>query len=242
MRMILLLHIVTGALGLLSGYVALYAAKGATLHRKSGVVFVSVMITMAVSGMLISAVEGAARAINIPTALLTLYLVITSLTTVRPFRGAFGQLDVAAMLMASAVAPTCFVLGITAIVNGGREAGIAYPLFLFGGIALTASVGDLRMIRAGGVYGASRLKRHLWRMCFALTLAAMAFFMGQADVFPPPLRIRPLLALPMLAVLTTMFFWFWRLRVRRSVRKMVGVAPATELASRVDGLQVLRSE
>ena len=33
--MILLVHIVAGGLGLLSGYVALSAAKGATLHRKS---------------------------------------------------------------------------------------------------------------------------------------------------------------------------------------------------------------
>ena len=67
MRMILLVHILAGGLGLLSGYVALSATKGAPLHRKIGMLFVCVMLTMSVTGLLISAVEGVAPAINIPT-------------------------------------------------------------------------------------------------------------------------------------------------------------------------------
>jgi uncharacterized membrane protein len=47
MRTILFVHILAGGLGLVSGYVALYATKGATLHRKSGMLFVCVMTTMA---------------------------------------------------------------------------------------------------------------------------------------------------------------------------------------------------
>ena len=46
----------------------------------------------------------------------------------------------------------------------------------------------------------------------------MSFFIGQADVFPEPYRIRPLLALPVLAVLVTMLYWVWRVRVRQSLR------------------------
>ena len=38
--MILPAHILAGGLALVVGYVALYATKGATLHRKSGMVFV----------------------------------------------------------------------------------------------------------------------------------------------------------------------------------------------------------
>ncbi len=45
----LFVHILAGALGLVSGYVALYAVKGATLHRKSGMLFVYAMSTMCVS-------------------------------------------------------------------------------------------------------------------------------------------------------------------------------------------------
>lgn len=53
------------------------------MHRKSGMFFVGVMLTMSVTGMLISAVGGVAPAINIPSALLTFYLVVTGLATVR---------------------------------------------------------------------------------------------------------------------------------------------------------------
>ena len=152
MRMILLVHILTASLGLLSGYIALSVAKGAPLHRKIGMLFVCVMLTMSVTGMLISAVEGVAPAINIPTALLTSYLVITSLTTVRP--AASRRVDVAALAMGLVVGLVCIALALMAIGKGGREAGMAYPLVLFGAIAFLASGGDRRVIRAGGLRGA----------------------------------------------------------------------------------------
>src|SRR5688500_16946583 len=97
---------------------------------------------------------------------------------------------------------------------------------MFAGVGLLASVLDLRMIRAGGLpnlRGATRIARHLWRMCFALFIAALSFFIGQAQVFPKPIRIRPLLALPVLLVLVTMFYWLWRVRIRRFFRGIVAV-------------------
>lgn len=47
---------------------------------------------------------------------------------------------------------------------------------------------------------------------FALFIAALSFFIGQAKVFPEAVRIMPLLATPVLAVLATMFVWLWRVR------------------------------
>ncbi len=138
MRTILLIHILAGGAGLLSGYVALSVTKGATLHRRSGMLFVCVMLTMAITGMLISAVEGVAPEINVPSALLVFYLVITSLTTVRTPAPGLRWADRAAMLMALAIAIGCFALGFRAIANGSREAGMAYPLFMFGLVALLA--------------------------------------------------------------------------------------------------------
>jgi uncharacterized membrane protein len=76
-------HILAGILVVLSGYVALWATKGATLHRKAGKVFVYAMLTTAVFGMTIAIVRDVALAINVPAALLTSYLVVTSLTTIR---------------------------------------------------------------------------------------------------------------------------------------------------------------
>ena len=89
---------------------------------------------------------------------------------------------------------------------------MAFPLFIFGIVALSGGAGDRRMINAGGIHGAARLRRHLWRMCFALLVAAGSFFLGQADEFPDALRITPLLAFPVLAVLATMVYWLRRLR------------------------------
>ena len=64
MRMTLFVHILAGSLGLLAGYVALFAAKGSQLHRKGGMVFVYAMLVMCVGGLLIAVVRGVAPETN----------------------------------------------------------------------------------------------------------------------------------------------------------------------------------
>jgi hypothetical protein len=227
-RMTYVVHIAAGGVGLLSGFLALYAAKGAPLHRRSGMAFVVAMLTMCFFGTLIAAVRGVAPAINIPAGVLTAYLVITGLTTVRPLGAGSRRLDVLLMVVALAVGLTNLVFGFEAIRSpGGTRQGMPpFPFFMFGVVGTLGAVLDLRMMRSGGLTGASRLARHLWRMCFALFIASLSFFIGQAKVFPKPVRILPLLALPMLAVLVTMFYWLWRVRIRRSLRGIVRVRVA----------------
>src|SRR5207244_7939247 len=127
-----------GGLGLLSGYVALYAAKGATLHRKSGIVFVYSMLTMTLFGSLMAAVKNNQwTSVNVSAATLTSYLVITALTTVRPFSAGGRWLDRGGMLLASALALTDLTFGLQAIAAGGRRNGVpAFPFFMFGLVAL----------------------------------------------------------------------------------------------------------
>jgi hypothetical protein len=224
MRMIYVVHIVAASLGLLSGYVALYAAKGGALHRKSGMVFVYTMLTMCVAGATIAIVRGAAPAVNVPAAMMTSYMVITSLTTVRPLPGKSRWLDVVLLLVVLAVSMVDLTFGFEAIASDGRRQGIpAFPFFMFGTVGLLASAGDFRMLRNGPLKGVRRIARHLWRMSYALLIAALSFFIGQAKVIPKPIRIFPLLVLPVLAVLVTMLYWLWRVRVRRSLRGFVGV-------------------
>ena len=226
MRFTLLIHIVAGGLGLVAGFIALYSAKGAALHRKSGMAFVYTMLVMCTGGFVIAAARSAAPAINIPAALLTAYLVITALVTVRPPFPGRRWLDAGAMLVALAVGLTSLGFGFEALAAGGTRNGMpAFPFFMFGVVGVLASALDLRMIRAGGLQGMSRIARHLWRMCFALFIASLSFFVGQADTFPKALRIPPLLALPVLAVLVTMFYWLWRVR-----RPAVRPRPAIEAA------------
>ena len=84
---------------------------------------------------------------------------------------------------------------------------------MFGVVALLGSAGDRRMIRAGGLRGAPRLVRHLWRMCFALFIASIAFYLGPGRV-PEALRIPALLAGAVLVPIVAMLYWLWRLRVQ----------------------------
>ena len=213
-------HIVAGSLSLLFGYIALYAVKGTRLHRKAGMGFVFAMLTMGVAGLTIAVVRGVAPAVNVPAALLTSYLVVTALATVRPPAAAVSRwLNVGAMLVALAVGVASLTFAFEAFANGGTREGMpAFPFVMFGVVGLLATVGDLRMIRSGPLRGASRLARHLWRMSFALFIAALSFFIGQAKVIPEPIRIMPLLSLPVLAVLVTMLYWLWRVRAGRSTR------------------------
>ena len=217
MQTTLYLHIFAGALALVFGYVALFASKGSRLHRRSGRLFVYAMLAMALGGFVIAAGRSVAPAINVPAALLTAYLVVTSLATIRPPRSGSRVLQVGALLVALGVGFSSLAFAFEAVANGGARQGMpAFPFFLFGIVALLASAGDLRLLRSGSLQGAARIARHLWRMCFALLIAALSFFIGQADEFPPALRIMPLLALPMLIVLGALIYWLWRVRVRRT--------------------------
>ena len=147
MRMLYVVHIVAGSLSLVCGYVALFAAKGATVHRRSGTVFVYAMLTMAIFGATLAAIHANIwSVINVPAGLMTAYLVATSLTTVRPPAWWSPRVGGALMLLAAVIGATMLTLGIAAIAGGGSWNGIpAFPFFLFGVVGALGSIGDLRM-------------------------------------------------------------------------------------------------
>jgi uncharacterized membrane protein len=221
--MTLLVHIVAGGLGLISGAVALAVAKGATPHRKSGMLFVYSMGTMSITGAVIAGLTGVEA--SVIAGLLTAYLVVTALTTVRPPARGARRLDLGAMVVGFAVGLTSLTLGLESLARGAfTRDGIPIPIFfVFGTVALLSGLGDVRMIRSGGIRGARRIARHLWRMCFALWIATASFFLGQADKFPDSLRHPAILVPPVLTVLVVMVYWLWRVRIRRTLRGLAGI-------------------
>jgi uncharacterized membrane protein len=225
-----IVHIAAGGAGLATGYVALYAAKGGRLHRTVGMQFVYVMLLMCATGLVVTLSRSIALSTNVSAALLTAYLVITSLTTVRPLGSGGRRLHVGGMVVASGIALANAVFLVRTFQGNAPDGMPAFPFVMFGTIALLAVAGDIRVLRQGALHGVSRLARHLWRMSFALFIAAMSFFIGQSDEFPAALRIMPVLALPVLAVLVTMIYWMWRVRVRRSLRGLTSRMPAPEIA------------
>jgi hypothetical protein len=223
-------HVVAGALGLLFGFAALYASKGASAHRTTGTLFVYSMVTMALLGAGIAAVWGRAAATNVPAGLLTTYLVVTALTTVTPARAGSRAFTLALMLVALGVCVSMSWIGAGAIVRGGKSGWMAIPAFIFATIAALGTAGDLRMLRYGPLIGGRRLARHLWRMSTALAIASLSFSVRLPRLLPPALRSPVAYALPTLLVLGTMFYWLWRVRSRRSARVAVA-APARNLAT-----------
>ena len=216
------IHITAGSVGLISGYIALCTTKGAAVHRRIGMVFVYSMLTMCTMGAILAVVHNKGPSINVPAALITASMVVTALTTVRAPTPFTRRLDLAATLATLSVAIVNGIYAFQAFANGGTRDGIpAFPFVLFGTAGLLATIGDVRIMRSGPLRGAKRIARHLWRMSFALLVAALSFFIGQAKVIPKPIRITPLLALPLLIVIATMFYWLWRVRIRHSLRGLV---------------------
>jgi len=122
-RLTYVVHIVGGILVVLSGYVALYSTKGAPLHRRAGRVFVYAMLTTAIFGLVIAVVRRVAPAINVPAALLTSYLVITSLTTLRPPAAGSRWLDLGALLVVLGATLASLTFAFEAFANGGTRKG-----------------------------------------------------------------------------------------------------------------------
>ncbi len=223
MRMTLLMHIAAGGLSILSGFVALYAAKGASLHRRSGIFFVYAMLTMSLSGASIAAFTGVGS--SAAGGLLATYLVITGSIAVRADDEFSRRMNIGAMLMGLAVSLAIATMGFHVLVdtNANRRGDPPVVCLIWGTVAALATASDVRMIRIGSLRGTPRLVRHLWRMCVALFIAVGSLFLGQTKVFPKPIRIPALLALPVVAVLLTMAYWLWRLRSRRPSRRVLVV-------------------
>lgn len=220
MVLTLVTHIIAGGIGLVSGYFALYSAKGAPLHRKAGIVFVYAMLSMCLPGLIIAIGRNVAPAINVPAGLLTASLVFTGLATVRPTSSRMRWLNRAATLTTLGVGLVSLTFALQAMTGRRNPLGI-FPFLMFGVVGLLAAMGDFRIMRSGPLEGARRIARHLWRMTFALFIAALSFFIGQAKVLPEAIRIPGLLALPVLAVLITMFYWLWRVRAKRPLSRSI---------------------
>lgn len=125
-----------------------------------------------------------------------------------------------ALAVAVVLAYGCFARGIEAFGSPrGTLNGVPYfMLFFLGTVLALAAMGDVRLMWTGPLRGGRRLARHLWRMCFALFIAAGSFFSIRervAAVLPEPLTTPLMRALPIVLVFAAMFYWLWRVRGRR---------------------------
>jgi uncharacterized membrane protein len=222
---ILLVHIFGGTVGLLSGTAAMTFRKGSPRHMLAGKVFVASMLTMGVFAVYLAITRH--QPSNIGGGILTVYLIGTAWLTARRRDGETSRFDWGVLLIPLAIGILLWMIGIKVLRSGASsQNGVPVGMMFFmGSICLLASAGDVRMLVRGGVFGAKRIARHLWRMCFGLFIAAGSFFLGPSN---RPLRLLSTVGLGkhlspalfsttlylILTLLPLVLLIFWSVRVR----------------------------
>lgn len=227
---LIIVHITAGVIAIIAGYVAVTAKKGERLHRTAGIVFVLAMLVLAgMATYLAIALLGAlpGQMGNITAGVLVPYLVGTAWMTVRRKEGTAGLFEKIALIVALCVSAGFLTLGAIAVTSGGKLDGYpSYFYFVFAGITALMAALDLRVILKGGLTGAARISRHLWRMCFAFFFAAGSFFLGQQKVMPVWMHGAWYLYVLGLAPLAFMIFWLIRVRIGNRFKSAPALSPA----------------
>jgi len=219
----LLLHIGGGTVGIVSGAGALAFRKGERLHRAFGKVFMVAMLVNAVMATSLASLLVArgvsAQWSNVFGGVSTFYLVTTAWVTVRREAGTVGRFEVGAMMIVLGLAALS-LLGLVRIAGGGtpdNDVPVAAPI-IFAAVAVLAAGMDLKVILHGGVSGAQRIARHLWRMCGGLFIASGSFFLGQQQVMPKFVQGSPALIVLGVFPLAALLFWLARVRLTKAYK------------------------
>jgi len=237
---ILSAHIFAGTLGLLSGTAAMFFRKGSPRHVLAGKIFVASMLTMGVLAVYLAVVRHQTN--NIGGGILTVYLVGTGWLTARRRDGETSRFDWIVLLIPVTLGLLTWMNGLKVVRSGATsQDGVPVGMtFFMGSVMLLAGVGDVRMLVRGGVFGARRIARHLWRMCFGLFIAAGSFFLGPSN---RPLRLLSALGLgqhlspvlfntPLYLILSVLplvmlIFWLIRVRFRNAYQRSIQLASAS---------------
>ncbi|MGZ5959520.1 MAG: hypothetical protein ACXWLE_00370 [Rhizomicrobium sp.] len=214
------LHIGGGAVGLVSGTVAAFARKGGQLHRAAGTIFVVSMVVMAVFAFYLAVVTP--DQVNLFISVFVFYLVATAWLTVWRVEGTSGLLEkialVVAIILLAPFAALAFQLAIGAPPMFKSTVAFKGPVLIalygFTSVLAIAAFSDAKVVLAGGISGAPRIARHLWRMCVGLTMAAgSAFTNGLPRLLPGPFHVPPEFFLPQFLPLGVLVFWMIRVRL-----------------------------
>ncbi len=222
-------HISAGLVGILSGAAAMSFRKGSPRHVLAGEVFVISMLILSSSAVYLALMKHQMG--NFLGGTFAFYLVTTAWLTARRKDGETSILDWGALLVPLVVGMGLWIFGLRAVHSHAKsiDGAPVGMLFFMGSVMLLTAAGDVRMLLRGGVLGAKRIVRHLWRMCFGLFVATGSFFLGQQQVFPAWLRGAKVLFIPALLPLLLLIFWVFRVWFSSTYRAKV-VRPQAESA------------
>lgn len=208
MNTMLYFHILTGVVGVVSGFAVIGAKKGGNIHRVLGRTFVIAMLCLGLSGAVVAWVRDIP--LSLLNGLLICYFVLTAHQAIRHKQVGGNDwllFGLGVGILAGYGYCILILTGSGEVQLGGFSAGSYWAFAL---ITLGALLGDLRYLLAGGLAGKGRLLRHLWRMLWPLFMATAAVFLGQAKLFPLALQRSGGLFLPVLTVLLVLLYWLGR--------------------------------
>ncbi len=217
---VLYLHIGAGSVGLLSGTAAVMTKKGSRYHRQAGKIIVLSMFVMSLIGACVAPFLPIPERATTLAGLITFYLVLTGLTTLRRDSDTAGLTDWASFLIALGLLGTAALLLSMAMNSptGTLDGQPPQSFYLFIVLGILAALGDAVVLVNGGHKGAMRLARHIWRMCAALFIAMGSLFLGQQQLFPKFLQGSIWLLLPEIAVLLVLLYWLTHTAVKALAR------------------------
>ncbi|HTD29590.1 MAG TPA: hypothetical protein VK660_09400, partial [Xanthomonadaceae bacterium] len=152
------------------------------------------------------------------------YLVATAWMTVHRREGTIGLFEKIALFVGVCLCAPFAILsfqlatGLPPLFKSAvpYEGPVLVALYSFTTVLMIAAIGDARVVLAGGISGAPRIARHLWRMCLGLTMATgSAFTNGFARLLPGPYHVPPIFFFPQFLPLGLLVFWMIRVRFTR---------------------------
>ena len=230
-------HIGAGIAAILVGTAAVAARKGGRAHAWAGTAFFVAMLVLGVSAAVLEPFRMPKPGSPL-VGVFVCYFVLTSWVTARRRDGTSGWFEKGA----AAVALGTGALMLWGGLGGSTPTpGARGPVFFLAGLCLLAGLLDLRVVLRGRLTAGERIRRHLWRMCFAFFIATGSFFLGQQKVMPAEIRGSPVLFVLAFAPFAVMAFWLMRLRFAKAIGRLSLRMPLAQSAAPAMSSTVLES-
>jgi len=207
---IVLIHFIAGSIAIIAGFTALIFPKKPSVHRFAGNIFLVSMLMLGMTSIYVAYTR--TIMLSLINGVFICYLISTSWMAIKQKPKIIGYFEKISAFVGGTVALMLFKFGLQAAHSDiGKLNGFGPEVFyFFATIATIAVIFDIKMILSGGLTRPQLIVRHLWRMCFPMFMATAAFFLGQAKLFPDPLRKIELLAIPVVLVMLFSGYWLFR--------------------------------
>jgi len=209
---IVLIHLIAGSIAIIAGFASLMVPRNSSQHKVAGNTFLLSILMLGITSVYVAYTR--TIMLSLVNGVFICYLSSTSWMAIKRKAGSTGYFEKVALGTVIGVAIMLIKFGLQAAESdSGKLSGFGPQVFyFFATIAIIAAIADIRMLCLGGLKGKQRIIRHIWRMCFPMFMATAAFFLGQAKLFPEPLRRIELLAVPVALVILFSGYWLFRVK------------------------------